>query len=229
MPPVSPPERPTPLGRIAVAADLRHAPRRAFDRVADEVAFDAFVFEHDLLVDDSAHPGGGLDVRSVRLERGERADGLLLAVASTEVADVGLDWVAIQSRRGDDLLGLDTDDDTDADTADDVVLGTDSFDTRFRLDVDDESLDEARAVLTEAWCGRLAELDDESGPLAVVIETSDDGTSRMLVGRIVDVADDEAFVETIDLVVRLCHELDVSSDATSAPPDSDSAPPPART
>ncbi len=118
------------------------------------VAFDQFVFdERGILKSD----GSGLAF-------GTRPDGTAIAVASALWPGMPIEWIALQSRRAPDLLGL---------AGDEMApVGHRSFDERFAVDADDVSLfrKQFRTSLRD-W---LVEFDDAHGPLIVIFDGSSD-------------------------------------------------------
>lgn len=122
----------------------------AVPRPVTEVAFDQFVIDAKglLAADGSA------------LIRGTAPDGSHVAVGSTPWPGMPIEWVALQSRRAPDVLGLDGDEMAPA--------GHRRFDQRFAVDADDVSA--FRKLFRTTLRDWLVDFDDAHGPLIVIFD-----------------------------------------------------------
>ena len=176
-------------------------------RSVANVAFDSFVFGHDVLC---TEPGEGKD--SGALERGTRADGITLAVGSMPWRSMAVPWIAVQSKRGRNHLDLDALADASSDNTGSRLVGHARFDDVFDLDADDGAMDLVRSVLTDELCAWALEADERYGPLTVVFDgpeadsqdSAGHGTT-VFVAR--EVGDDDAFIETMAITIDLVTEL----------------------
>ncbi len=187
------------------------------ERSIADVAFDSFVFGHDLLCADSP------DANRAALERGRRTDGVVLAVGSVEWSDLPPIWIAAQSKRGADHLGLRSDPPTGgaADPASHVeagglpMIGHARFDATFDLDADDDAMGIVRRVLTAELCDWAVDLDERHGPLVVIFDGAEPGGpdeaphgSAVFVAR--EVSTDDAFVATLGITTALVDKFRVT-------------------
>ncbi len=132
-------------------------------RPVSAVAFDQFVFD-----------GRGLATEAGScLVRGTSPDGTAIAVGSTPWPGMPIEWVAIQSRRSADLLGL----------GDDALppVGHHRFDGRFAIDADDVSRFRKRfRTSLREW---LVDFDDAHGPLIVIFDGGSEAAAATTPGR----------------------------------------------
>jgi len=185
----------TPLADVAKAGGLTLTTRVWLERTVADVAFDSFAFGHDVLCAapvDGFHPA---------LERGRRADGVTLAVASLAWPSLPPVWIAAQSKRSDNHLDLDL-------GVADAEIGDSEFDSAFCLDVDDDALDVVKSILTADLCKEAMRFEQDHGPLIVVFdgaeaETHDDAAHRSAVFLAREVSNDEEFVETLAITIEL--------------------------
>lgn len=173
-------------------------------RLVTAVAFDQFVFDER----------GAAKASGATVVRGTTLGGPVIAVGSVTWPEMPIEWIALQSRRSPDLLGLAGDEMEPA--------GHRTFDERFAVDADDVSL--FRKLFRTSLREWLVEFDDAHGPLIVIFDGSADtsaGTPRrrrtdtptdvaavdpatvptVFVAR--EVADDDAVVPTLDLAEEL--------------------------
>ncbi len=174
-------------------------------RVVKAVAFDQYVIDARGL-----QRGDGAVVL-----RGTGSDGTVLAVAAVPWPEMPVDWVAMQSRRAPDLLGL---------AGDEMEpVGHRNFDDRFAVDADDVS--EFRRVFRTSLRDWFVSFDDDHGPLVVVFEAPepavpvprrratdpppedppDDDDPLVFLARLV--TDDDAVVETLTVASELVEHV----------------------
>jgi hypothetical protein len=184
---------PTPLAELAQQTGLELTTRTWLERTVADVAFDDFVFGRDVLCNEAADGSLGA------LERGIRADGVMIAIGSMEWREMPIDWIGVQSKRGADHLDLARDRSAEP-------VGHQRFDDRFVVDADD--IEVVRDVLTDDLCDWAVDADDEHGPLIVLFDGAEDETdddpghgSAVFVAR--EVADDSALVATLDITIEL--------------------------
>lgn len=184
---------PTPLADLAKQTGLVLTTRTWLERTVADVAFDDFLFGHGVLCNEAEDGDRGA------LERGIRVDGVTLAVGSMPWRDMPVDWIAVQSKRGPDLLDL-------AREKSNEPIGHQRFDNRFVVDADE--IDVVRGVLTDELCDWAVDADDKYGPLIVLFDGAEDEThddpahgSAVFVAR--EVADDDEFVATLDITIEL--------------------------
>lgn len=175
------------------------ATRTWMERTIADVAFDAFAFGHDVLCDEPDENG-----LRVALERGWRADGVVLAVGSMQFGATPIPWVAAQSKLGGNHLDLDLDHPHDGARC----VGLPLFDERFDLDVDIGSMEIVRTVVTDEVADWIVDADDQHGPLIVIFDGAEaEADDHLQHGSAVflarEVADDDAFVATLALTRRL--------------------------
>jgi len=141
-------------------------------RLVTAVAFDQFVFD-----DRGAAKASGASV-----VRGTTSGGPAIAVGSAPWPEMSIDWIALQSRRLPDLLGLAGDEMEPA--------GHRTFDERFAVDADDVSL--FRKLFRTSLRDWLVEFDDAHGPLIVIFDGSADPAAGSPRRRATDTPEDEA-------------------------------------
>jgi hypothetical protein len=144
------------------------------------VAFDAYVFE-------SVHSRDG-----VRLERGEDANGNVLAVGAAKLQTHLGGWIAFQSRRAPNLLGL----------VEQVhPIGHEAFTDAFIIDTDDISL--VRDRFAVSLCEQLVEIDIAVGPLIIIFDPGQDDSrlTTLFVAR--EARNDEVVAVTINVTLRV--------------------------
>ncbi|MFT4774317.1 MAG: hypothetical protein ACI9ME_001623 [Ilumatobacter sp.] len=144
------------------------------------VAFDAYVFE-------SVHSRDG-----VRLERGEDANGNVLAVGAAKLQTHLGGWIAFQSRRAPNLLGL----------VEQVhPIGHEAFTDAFIIDTDDISL--VRDRFAVSFCEQLVEIDSAAGPLIIIFDPGQDDSrlTTLFVAR--EARNDEVVAVTINVTLRV--------------------------
>jgi len=125
-------------------------------RLVTSVAFDQFVFDER----------GITSADGASLVRGTGADGTVIAVGSMPWPGMPIEWVAVQSRRSTDLLGL---------AGDEMPpVGHRTFDERFAIDADDVSL--FRKLFRTSLRDWLVDFDDDHGPLIVIFDGTADET-----------------------------------------------------
>ncbi len=134
-------------------------------RSIDRVGFDRFVFERPV----ADRRDGAV------LHRGMDSDGTVLVVGSVAWPDMPTDWLAMSSRRGDDLLDLDIEGFpvVDPDLAE-----------RFLIDSDEDDL---TGLLDETAGNWLMTTDDRHGPIHVILDgpdPDDDGTPTLYIALI---------------------------------------------
>jgi hypothetical protein len=191
------------LADIAGKSDLVLSTRTWMERSVANVAFDSFVFGHDVLC---TEPIEGEDRGA--LERGTRSDGITLAVGSMPWRSATVPWIAAQSKRGANYLELDA----SSDNTGSRLVGHAQFDEVFDLDADDGGLDLVRSVLTDELCGWAVAADERYGPLTLVFEgpetdTNESATHDTAVFVAREVGDDDAFVETMAITIDLVTQL----------------------
>ncbi len=135
------------------------------------------------------------------LERGRRADGVILAAASLAWPSLPPVWIAAQSKRSANHLDVDL-------NVPDTEIGNEQFDSAFYLDVDDEALDVVKSILNEDLCEWAVEFEEEHGPLIVVFDGAEtESTDAAAHGSAVflarEVSTDEEFVETLAITTEL--------------------------
>lgn len=198
---------PTPLSEIAQRSGLVLTTRSWLERTVANVAFDGFIFGHDVLCnepDDGAARGA--------LERGRRTDGVTLAVGSLPWRPMPVPWIAVQSKRGENHLDLDPlADASGADTGSRLV-GHARFDETFDLDADDDGMERVREMLSDDLCDWAVAADGQYGPLIVVFDGAEPEShdapehgATVYVAR--EVSDDQAFVDTLAVTVELVNQL----------------------
>ncbi len=196
------------MADIAGKSDLVLTTRTWMERTVANVAFDSFIFGHDLLC---TEPSEGEDRGA--LERGTRPDGVTLAVGSMPWRATNVPWIAVQSKRGGNHLELDALADASSANLGSRLVGHARFDEVFDLDADDDAMELVRSVLTDELCDWAVDADNRHGPLTVVFDGPDDESSNsaehetaVFVAREVD-DDDDAFVETMAVTIDLVTEL----------------------
>ncbi len=171
------------------------------------MAFDGFIFGHDVLCND---PKSGADRGA--LERGRRADGVTLAVGSLPWRPMPVPWIAVQSKRGENYLDLDRIADASGSDSGSRLVGHSRFDETFDLDADDDGMDRVRELLTDEVCDWAVAADEQYGPLVVVFDgaepeshDSPEHGATVYLARKVD--DDDAFVNTLAVTVELVSQF----------------------
>lgn len=132
---------------------LKVVQTRSIPRLVESVAFDQFVFDERALT----RQDGGAVVR------GTDATGTVLAVGSMPWPDMPVEWTALQSRRAQDLLGLEGDEME--------PVGHNVFDDAFSVDADDVST--FRRLFRTSLREWLVRFDEEHGPLIVLFDGPD--------------------------------------------------------
>jgi len=197
----------SPLLEIAEQTGLVLATRTWLERTVADVAFDAFRFGHDVLCNEPAegHVRGAL-------ERGQNADGVVLAVGSIPWRPMPVPWIAIQSNRGANHLDLDSVADSSGTDTGSRLVGHTRFDETFSVDADDDGMDRVRALLSADVCDWAVAADERHGPLIVVFDGPEAASNEALehdatvyVAREVD--NDAAFVDTLTITLDLVEQL----------------------
>jgi hypothetical protein len=144
------------------------------------VAFDAYVFE-------SVHSRDG-----VRLERGEDANGNVLAVGAAKLQTHLGRWIAFQSRRAPNLLDV---------VEQSHAVGHKGFDDAFIIDTNDMSL--VRDKFAVSLCEQLVEIDIAAGPLILIFDPGQDDSrlTTLFVAR--EAKNDEVVAVTINVTLRV--------------------------
>ena len=144
------------------------------------VAFDAYVFE-------PVHSRDG-----VHLERGEDANGNVLAVGAAKLQTQLGGWIAFQSRRAPNLLNV---------AEQSHVVGHEGFDDAFIIDTDDISL--VRDRFAVSLCEQLVEIDIAAGPLIIIFDPGQDDSrlTTLFVAR--EARNDEVVAVTINVTLRV--------------------------
>jgi hypothetical protein len=153
-------------------------------RLVTAVAFDQFVFD-----DKGVTKTGGSS-----LVRGTGSAGTAIAVGSVPWPGMPIEWIALQSRRATDLLGL-AGDEMDA-------VGHNRFDDRFAVDADDVS--RFRMLFRTSLRDWLVDFDDTHGPLIVIFDGAAEPAESAPRRRATDAkdarnADDASLVPTVFL------------------------------
>ncbi len=134
------------------------------------------------------------------------AAGQIIAAAAVEWAEMPIGWTALQSRRGVDLLGLE----------DPERVDVRRFDDAFAVDTDD--MPRFREQIAPAILDWIVWLDEQSGPLTIIFDgvtatdrLRDPDVPTIFVARLV--TDDDAFLATAKVAVRLADHLAAMIDA----------------
>ena len=144
------------------------------------VAFDSYAFE-------AVHSRDG-----VRLERGEDANGNVLAVGAASLQHHLGGWIALQSRRAPNLLNL----------VEQVrPSGHRPFDDAFIVDTDDLNL--SRDGFTTSFREQLVDIDASSGPLIIIFDPGQDDPPQNTLFVAREAGNDEVVAVTINVTLRV--------------------------
>lgn len=154
------------------------------------MAFDRFVFDEV-----------GLARQDGTVVAGGASGDLTIAVGAVAWADVPIEWLAVTARRGPDLLGI---------YEEMEPVGHRPFDERFAVDADDPTA--VRRFLKTSLREWLLDLDDDVGPLTIVLAGPEPFVGRRATDYVDPVAQPALYVaRPIEDDVGLADTLEVAA------------------
>jgi hypothetical protein len=151
------------------------------------VAFDAYVFE-------PVHSRDG-----VRLERGEDANGNVLAVGAAKLPTHLGGRIAFQSRRAPNLLGV---------VEQVQPIGHEAFNDAFIVDTDDIGL--VRDGFTTSLRAQLVDIDASAGPLIIIFDPGEGDLPQATLFVAREASNDEVVAVTINVALRVLEAVTAS-------------------